>query len=460
MAAEIERKFLLDELPADLGRHRSVAIAQCYLAVTGEVELRLRRAEEEMTLTLKRGSGEEREETEVELSEGQFAPLWSGCGNDRLSKRRHLVPLGGGLTAEVDVYAGSLEGHAVAEVEFPSAEAADSFQPPPWFGRELTGDHRFANQSLAIGGMPSDVSSDRDRSYGLNRDEELSEGLARVAGGRAEKALERLREVESGEGDTADAVHGARKDMKKLRTVLRLLRGELPSSTYEKQNQLFRDAARALSATRDAEVKLETLDALREHVDGLPSEAVAAWRQILGTDREAASNAARDEPALAEAVSRIETGLEGIEAWPLQGDSWSLVGGGLRRAYRRGRKAMAAAEAEPSEPNCHQWRKRAKDLWYGLRLLQEAWPRTLEATAEEAHQLSDLLGDHHDLAVLREDLHQRRLGDGETAALEAAIELRQQELGDAAFDLGHRLYAERPKDFARRLRRYWEAWRG
>jgi CHAD domain-containing protein len=327
-------------------------------------------------------------------------------------------------------------------------------------GPELTGDHRFANPSLAIGGMPTDVPSDRDRSYELERDEEAAAGLTRVAAGRAEKALERLRGIDEGEADTADAIHGARKDMKKLRTVLRLVRGRLGKGAFAEQNRRLRDASRSLSATRDAEVKLETLDGLSERAGGLPEEAVASWRLILESDREAATNAARDDPALEAAVAQIEAGLEAIEFWPLQGDSWELIGGGLRRAYRRGRKAMAAAEDDPDEHNLHEWRKRAKDLWYGLRLLREAWPRILDATAEEAHQLSDLLGDHHDLAVLREDLHQRRLGEEETQTLEAAIDRREAELAGAAFDLGRRLYAERPRDFSRRLRRYWEAWRG
>jgi CHAD domain-containing protein len=307
--------------------------------------------------------------------------------------------------------------------------------------------------------MRNEVSSERDRSYELEKDEGLAAGLTRVAAGRAEKALERLRGVGSGEADSAEAIHGARKDMKKLRTVLRLVRDRLPKGASGRENQRFRDAARALSASRDAEVKLGTLDALAAGADELPENAVASWRRILETDREAAAISARDEPAVERAMELIESGLEAIEAWTLEGDSWEVVGGGLSRTYRRGRKAMRAAEADPSEHNFHEWRKRAKDLWYGLRLLQGAWPRTLEPTAEEAHELTDLLGDHHDLTVLREDLHQRRLGAEETRALGAAIDARQAELADAAFPLGHRLYAERPKDFDRRLRRYWEAWR-
>lgn len=402
---------------------------------------------------------------EVELGPEQFEALRGACAGNRLEKRRHLVPLGDELTAEVDVYGGSLDGLLVAEVEFPSPEAARAFEPPAWFGREVTGERGYANQSLARGGIPDgaiprEVSSDRGRSYRLARDEGLAAGLTRVAAGRAEKALERLRESSAGEAETADAVHGARKDMKKLRTVLRLLRDELGTKLYKEENARFRDAARALSETRDAEVKLATLDVLAEPSEALPEEAVESWRKILARDREAATNAARDEPAVAEAISRIEEGLGEIRGWDLEGDSWKLIDAAVTRTYRRGRRAMKAAEKNRGEGDFHEWRKRAKDLWYELRLLSDAWSGPLEATSDEAHKLTDLLGDHHDLALLREDLRERNLGEGETALLEAAIGRRQEELGEEALPLGHRLYVEKPKDFGRRLRRYWETWRG
>jgi CHAD domain-containing protein len=297
--------------------------------------------------------------------------------------------------------------------------------------------------------MPSEV----DRSYALRGDEELGAGLKRVAAGRAEKALERLQGAEE---DPADAIHGARKDMKKLRAVLRLSRSAIPKQLYKEENQRYRDAARALSASRDAEVRLETLDTLAERDGELPREALEAWRQILDRDREAAVNTTRADSA----VTLIEAGLEEIRCWPLEGNSWKLVGGEVKRAYRRGRRAMANAAADPSEESLHEWRKRAKDLWYQLRLLSPAWSGPLEAAADEAHRLTDLLGDHHDLAVLRQDLGERRLGEEETQALEAAIDARQEQLAAEALDLGRRLYAEPPKAFTRRLRRYWQAWRG
>ncbi|HEU4598359.1 MAG TPA: CHAD domain-containing protein [Solirubrobacterales bacterium] len=301
------------------------------------------------------------------------------------------------------------------------------------------------------------MESDGSRSYALEREEPLGEGLTAIAAGRADKALERLRE--GGEVDLADAIHGARKDMKKLRTVLRLVRDELPQGVYEEENRRYRDAGRALSASRDAEVKAQTLETLAKCADGLPEEAVEAWRQILARDREAANDVARDDPAFAATIELIEAGREGIERWKSK-DDWRAIGRGLKRVYRRGRQARKAAEGEPSEANVHEWRKGAKDLRYAVELLEGAWDRPLEATAGEAHRLTDLLGDHHDLAVLREDLHRRRLGEQETRTLEEAIDARQRDLVAEALPLGQRLYAEGPKAFNRRLRRYWQAWRG
>lgn len=296
------------------------------------------------------------------------------------------------------------------------------------------------------------------RTYALKGDEPLGRGMTRIAAGRAEKALERLRGSASGEVGKADAVHGARRDLKKLRAALRLLRDELPKKVYREEIERYRKAGRALAASRDAEVKLQALERLGEQTEDLPREAIESWRRFLLSDCEMVVST--DEPALAEAVAAIETGLAGIEGWRLEGKGWKVVGGSLTRVYRRGRRAGRDAEADPSEANVHQWRKRVKDLRYALELLERSWSGPLRAAAEESHRLADLLGDHHDLALLREDLRQRRLGEEETGRIEAAIDERQGQLAADALPLGRRLYAERPEDFSRRLRRYWQAWRG
>jgi CHAD domain-containing protein len=305
----------------------------------------------------------------------------------------------------------------------------------------------------------AEVPADRGRSFRLAREEELAAGLARVAAGRAEAALEHLRASSAGEAETAAAVHGARKDLKKLRSVLRLLRDALGKKRYRRADRRFRDAGRALADAREAEVKPRTLEGLEEQAEGLPGEAVEAWRKILARDCEAAAGTPRSEALAAEAIAEIEAGVAEVRRWNLSGGSWQTIDAALTRTYRRGRKATKTAPGA-GEYELHAWRKRAKDLWYVLRIFSGAWPGPQEATAGEAHRLSELLGDHHDLAVLREDLRRRNLGRLETQVLAAAIERRQEELTGEAAALGRRLYAERPGDFSRRLRRYREAWRG
>jgi adenylate cyclase len=151
---EIERKFVLRERPPWLDEHPSVEIEQGYLAIVeGETEVRLRRKDSQTLLTVKQGAGEVRGEQEVELHEDQFAALWPLTEGRRVSKRRYQVP-DDELTLEIDVFEGPLEGMVVGEVEFDSEEASRAFESPDWLGDEVTGDSRYANESLALRGAP------------------------------------------------------------------------------------------------------------------------------------------------------------------------------------------------------------------------------------------------------------------------------------------------------------------
>jgi adenylate cyclase len=151
---EIERKFLVERAP-ELERFEAVAIEQGYLALASDdgAEVRLRRAGAELVLTIKGGTGKVRVEEEVELDPERFDALWPLTEGRRLAKARHLVPLDG-LIAEVDVYHEALAGLVVAEVEFETEADSDRFDPPDWFGRELTGDDRYSNARLATEGAP------------------------------------------------------------------------------------------------------------------------------------------------------------------------------------------------------------------------------------------------------------------------------------------------------------------
>ena len=146
---EIERKFLVRQIPDKLKQHRHYQIAQGYLASEpGGRHVRLRKKAKTASLTFKVGRGAHREEREIKLSPKQFAALWPATAGRRLRKVRYDIPWRN-LVIEIDVYRGKHSGLVVAEVEFPDLVTCREFKPPRWFGREVTGQKPYSNVRLA-----------------------------------------------------------------------------------------------------------------------------------------------------------------------------------------------------------------------------------------------------------------------------------------------------------------------
>jgi CHAD domain-containing protein len=227
--------------------------------------------------------------------------------------------------------------------------------------------------------------------------------------------------------DPVEAVHDARKRLKKTRALLRLARPAMRADAFRAYNRELRDQGRALSDARDAEVLVETVDALAEHNARRVKRAHFAavrGRFVAGT---AAGVPEHRVPELA----------DGVDRWPLGGISSETVLEALTTTYRRGRKA--AAKPATTE-NLHEWRKRVKDLWYQARLLG------IKRLAKDAKALSKPLGDDHDLAVLAAELPP---GD----PLQPLIAERRAALQKRARKLGARLYEDSPKAFRKRVRK-------
>jgi CHAD domain-containing protein len=304
-----------------------------------------------------------------------------------------------------------------------------------------------------------DGASDSD-AYRLLAGEPVAAGLKRVISAQVDDAISRLRGET--EGDHAEAIHEARKDIKKVRSALRLVRERLGNETWRRENDHYREVARTLSSFRDAEILVEAIGGLGERFGLSARERLDAFRGRLEEELQRTYEDGSIERAMASAASDLAAGRSRIAELPLQGDGWELIGPGLHRSYRRGRKRLRTAEEEASVTNLHELRKRVKDLWYQLRLIQEADHHLIGSLADHAHDLSDHLGDDHDLALLREEAARR--GDafaqaGDQRHLLEEIEQRRGELQFAAISLGEQIYARKPKKFAKRLESRWQAWR-
>jgi CYTH domain-containing protein len=129
-------------------------VEQAYVALEGDVEVRVRASEDRVTLTVKVGSGLARQEEEVEISHERYQAMRHLAQGRIVTKERLAILRDDGLTIEIDRFSGALAGLVLAEVEFPSLEAAEQFTAPEWFGLEVTDDARYKNRALAVEGLP------------------------------------------------------------------------------------------------------------------------------------------------------------------------------------------------------------------------------------------------------------------------------------------------------------------
>jgi CHAD domain-containing protein len=339
----------------------------------------------------------------------------------------------------------------------------------------------------------SKASDRRDRRFGLLAGEGLAAGLRRIALGQLDIAIEMLEDPQR-RLTPERRVHEARKALKRLRALLRLVQDELGEATYERERELLRGCGVRLAKARDAEVLLGTLDGLIERdPKRLGSRrGVQRLRARLQSERDGAA-------ALALTDSATHAGALGdLRAMRVRVSTWELADPGgieaiepsLQRLYAKGRQRMARARrasgGRRSARKLHEWRKRVKDLRYAMEILERAevdrskrssnggsakkaskarkrardGAAFVHTLAKRADDVGELLGEEHDLAVLAERVRAEAKvarasgapGPGARKALLQAIARRRRRLRKQALHDGKRLYKRKPKQFIRRVR--------
>ena len=231
-------------------------------------------------------------------------------------------------------------------------------------------------------------------------------------------------------------VHETRKRIKEIRSLLRLIRKPL-AATFRRENAWYRDVAHELSATRDAEATLEAIGRLKDATqDSAQHERLDAAQQRLEQRLGELAAAMNVEPLLA----RLEGARARIAEWPVLADDFqrTLVPG-LRRTLRRGHDAHTRATATRAATDFHELRKRVKDHWYHTRLTTASKKR-----AELVEQLSDVLGEQHDLVITM-----AQIGDDTLLPLLTSERLR---LEGEALHLAGELYAKSARKWTKRVR--------
>jgi CHAD domain-containing protein len=291
-------------------------------------------------------------------------------------------------------------------------------------------------------------------SFRLEPGEAVGAGITRCAREQLDRALGELGDPER---DRDAAIHEARKCCKRLRALLRLARGGLGDKVWRRENAALRDAARRLSALRDAGVMLESYDELSARfADEIGRQQVLRVRRALAVRRKDLGDGGLEASAAAFCAD-LASVRERIPSWRSAGD-FEVLSTGLRHTYKQARKSMRAAYATQSAERFHDWRKRVKDHRYHLELLAGLWPRQIGSRRKEVKALGEMLGDEHDLWVLQARL--AAFADDSARIMVRSAEYRRAKLRSAMRPLGQRLFAERPRALARRFEAYWRAARG
>lgn len=287
----------------------------------------------------------------------------------------------------------------------------------------------------------------------LSPDETLPDGLRRIVREQLDVGVDALHP----EADDFDAgVHEARKSLKRIRAVLRLIRAEIGGRAFKTENRCFREAGRSLAPARDVFVLRSTLAELARSAPGArTAEHLTALAGLKALGPSAASLWSGGE------IHELRAVLAGARArvadWPLERDSFDAIRDGLLRTHRQGTERMHRAFESETEAAHHSWRRRAKELWYQVQILSSIAPARLEPLVKDLDALGDALGLEHDLALARDVVTRDA---GEIIAQPArdslvSIDRAVDELRNRARAQGLKVFSEESGEFVARIEDYW-----
>lgn len=290
--------------------------------------------------------------------------------------------------------------------------------------------------------------------YRLRPGEALGEEVHRIVCGQLDAAIGEL----TGGPDPHRGVHEARKCFKRTRALLRLVRPALGQKSFKREDKRIRAIARRLSAPRDCQAMIETVGLLENGGGNIWDTATGqSLKAQLHRDRTNAEAELRRN-GLASALDDLTGVREGYRSLKLKGGTRHLAEG-LESSYRRARRDFKRSFKTGRDEDFHSWRKSAQHHWRHMQLLWHAWPTVMGARADTASELSQLLGQDHDLSVLMLRLQGGSPPHGANGKM-SLVEIcrnRQVDLREAALPRGERLFAERPRDFSARVIAYWRA---
>lgn len=292
--------------------------------------------------------------------------------------------------------------------------------------------------------------------FRLKKSVPVTDDVRRIVLRQLEVAISELHTV--GDPQSDDAVHDARRRIKKIRAIIRLVRPALDKS-YRAVDDDLRTVARMLAPVADGRGIIETLDEIgRRYGKAIPPRTLNAARAGVVRHGARADRETAERGVLEVAADTLRSERKRVKHWHMTAQGFRAIGPGLEESYRRARRMMILAWSKPKPSHFHTWRRYVKDHWFHVRLLEGRCGNHLVGYERRIEALDGVLGEYHNVVLLRDvlvsDVHLPR---EETARCLRIFARYQRLLRRHAELLGVRIYTEPPRRFVRRVRHLWRA---
>jgi CHAD domain-containing protein len=285
-------------------------------------------------------------------------------------------------------------------------------------------------------------------SYDFTRSEPVPLAARRIVREEIAFATDSLKVTRAADRD--DAIHEVRKSVKRVRSLLKLLRPVL-GDRYDLEAGAWRNLGQILSGVRDAEAMLELFEELRPQC---PARLYAPLHRRLARNKH---QTLRDiDLVMTKLASGLKRSTHGLKSWRMEDRGFQTIATGWKQTYRRGARAVRAAEKDASPENLHRLRKRTKEHFFQLRLLKGLWDGKLRSHKAKVERLEEMLGSHHNLVVLKTAILQQPAVNAEEFL--RVLDKMEKDLARKALKLAAMVYAEPTSRITQRVEQRWERW--
>ena len=291
--------------------------------------------------------------------------------------------------------------------------------------------------------------------FRLKSGQSVSNEIRRIVLQQLDRATSELTSI--GDPESDEAIHDARRRVKKIRAIIRLVRPVLDKE--HRADPALRQVSKLLAPVADGQGVIDTLNQMsKRYRRELPPKMAEAIRSDLVDRGRRIDTQASKEGVLEKAQMTLRAERQRVKKWKISADGFRAVAPGLKASVRRARGAMVDAWLHPTASHHHTWRRHVKNHWFHVRLLEGRCGNRLMPLQRRLEALDGVLGEYHNLVLLREVL----IVDTALSRREAARCLRvvaryQRALRRHAQTLGMRIYGEKPRQFVRRVKRLWRS---